>query len=63
MLVYENKSSVNEVNEMVADFKALLSENNIQVTDITVVNSETYIGTSNIESKKQQGKALIEAIL
>lgn len=52
MLVYENKSSVNEVNEMVADFKALLSENNIQVTDITVVNSETYIGTSNIESKK-----------
>lgn len=52
MLVYENKSSVNEVNEMAADFKALLSENNIQVTDITVVNSETYIGTSNIESKK-----------
>lgn len=52
MLVYENKSSVNEVKEMAADFKALLSENNIQVTDITVVNSETYIGTSNIESKK-----------
>lgn len=52
LLVYENKSSVNEVNEMAADFKALLSENNIQITDITVVNSETYIGTSNIESKK-----------
>lgn len=51
MLVYENKSSVDEVKEMAADFESLLSENNIQVTNITVVNSETYIGTNNIDSK------------
>lgn len=52
MLVYETASNINYVNEMAADFKALLSENNIQVSTITVVNSETYISNNNTDSKK-----------
>lgn len=61
MIVYENKASIYEVNEMAAAFREALVANNLQVGSITVVNSSTYTDTGspvNKEDTKQNTKKL-----